>query len=104
MNRPLGRSLVATISIWATLSALPAWAQRQSGVQVTPDGRRTLISKDVNGERWAITRDLDDLTVTGNVFFPAGGDPLFVYCQQTGDAGDDLNFDCFGANKCGPES
>jgi hypothetical protein len=74
--------------------------ERESGIQVTPDEKRVLISKDVEGERWAITRNTDDLTVTGNVFFPEGGDPLFLFCEQTADDGDDLTFDCFGADKC----
>lgn len=74
--------------------------QRQSGIQVTPDEKRTLVSKDVDGARWAITRNADDLTVTGNVFFPEGGDPLFVFCEQTGEDDGTLTFDCFGADKC----
>ncbi len=73
---------------------------RESGLQVTPDDKRTILSKDVGSERWAITRNLSDGSVTGNVFFPEGGDPLFVFCEQTGTSGDDLNFDCFGSDVC----
>jgi len=32
--------------------------------------------------------NLDDYTVAGNVFFPGGGDPQFVWCQLTGIQGD----------------
>lgn len=78
----------------------PAGGVRQSGLQVTPDGKRTLLSKDVGTERWAITRNADDNSVTGNVFFPSGGDPLFVFCDQTGSQGGDLFFECFGADVC----
>jgi len=47
-------------------------AHAQSGLQVTPDGKRTLVNKDVGDERWAIVRSTD--TVSGNVYFPDGGD------------------------------
>jgi hypothetical protein len=70
------------------------------GIQVTPDGKRVLISKDVNGQRWAITQNLDDGTVNGNVFFPGGGDPAFVSCSQTGNDGQQLTFSCYGASNC----
>jgi hypothetical protein len=78
----------------------PCGTSRGSGIQVTPDGKRVLINKDVDDERWAITRNLDDLTVTGNVFFPEGGDPLFLFCEQTGEDGDNLDFSCSGADQC----
>jgi hypothetical protein len=86
----------------------PLVAARPSGLQVTGDGKRTLISKDVGDERWAISRNGDDGSATGNVFFPAGGEPKFVWCGQEGAAGDDLVFSCSGADACrdticGPE-
>jgi hypothetical protein len=79
----------------------PCGGSRGSGIQVTPDEERVLINKDVEAQRWAITRNLDDLTVTGNVFFPGGGDPLFLFCEQLDEVGDDLEFECFGADRCG---
>jgi subtilisin family serine protease len=98
------------IDVFAALNALPAPAS-SSGLQIVPDGSgRTLISKDVNGERWAITRNPDDGTVTGNVFLPAGGAPQFVWCQQTGDDGDpdpytvQIDFACSGADACAASS
>jgi len=86
----------------------PLVAARPSGLQVTGDGKRTLISKDVGDERWAISRNADDGSATGNVFFPAGGEPKFVWCGQEGTTGDDLVFSCSGADACrdticGPE-
>ena len=40
---------IALVAFTATLAAA------QAGVQITRDGKRTLISKDVGAERWAIT-------------------------------------------------
>jgi hypothetical protein len=57
-----------------------ARAERASGIQLTPDGGRYLISKDVGNERWAITYNLTDKTITGNVFSTAGSPPQFVFC------------------------
>ena len=58
-------------------------AQRQSGIQLSPESRRYFINKDVDQERWAITYNLDDKTVTGNVFPLDGGAPTFLSCVIT---------------------
>lgn len=63
-----------------------------SGVQVSPDAKRVLVSKDVGNERWSITRN-DDGTVTGNVFASDGGQPSFVWCEPLDD--DDFDFGDF---------
>ncbi len=75
------RSIRNRITAWTTRAALAtvvvasfasgAFAQG-SGIQQTPDSARYLISKDVGNERWAITYNLDDRTVTGTdpVNFP----------------------------------
>jgi hypothetical protein len=60
-----------------------AHAQRQSGIQLAPKSNRYFISKDVGNERWAITYNLDDKTVTGNVFPLDGGAPTFLTCDIT---------------------
>ena len=73
---------------------------RGSGIQVTPDEKRTLISKEVAGARWAITRNADDGSVTGNVYFPDGGDPLFLYCEETDATDDEVTLSCSGADGC----
>ena len=75
-------------------------AARASGIQVTPDQQGVLVNKDVSDQRWTITRNLDDLTVTGNVFSPGGGDPLFLFCEQQDQVGDDLELRCSGADSC----
>ncbi len=82
------------------LSADLASAARQSGLQFTPDGKRTLISKDVGDERWAITLNQDDGSITGNVFHSDGGPPQFVWCDRTGMSGDTFLFNCKGADAC----
>jgi hypothetical protein len=74
--------------------------ERGSGIQITPDDLGVLVAKDVADQRWSITRNLDDMTVTGNVFFPGGGDPLFLFCEQQGQDGDDLELRCSGADRC----
>jgi hypothetical protein len=94
-----------------------------SGVQVSPDAKRVLVSKDVGNERWSITQN-DDGTVTGNVFALDGGQPSFIWCDpedggsfgdfwddfiddliggDDDDDGDDdeLRYACYGASACG---
>ncbi|MBM4270057.1 MAG: hypothetical protein FJ144_26225 [Deltaproteobacteria bacterium] len=81
-------------------------ARAQSGLQITPDARVTLISKDVGDQRWAIAYDASSGTVTGNVFFPGGGEPAFVFCERIRDDGNredgegDIAFSCSGADAC----
>jgi hypothetical protein len=84
---------------------VPLAASAQSGVRFTPDGKQALISKDVGGERWAISYDFATDTVTGNVFFPAGGEPLFVWCERAGERVglnpiEDVILACFGNDRC----
>ncbi len=80
-----------------------------SGLQITPDGKRTLVSKDVGGDRWSITQNLDDGTVTGNVFPLDGGEPSFVFCQPIGSDGSPdpftelTTYACYGAGSCAGE-
>ena len=78
------------------LVASPALAA--SGLQITPDGSRTLVVKDVGDQRWAIVRSAGD--VSGNVYFPDGGDPQFAYCAQTSSADGNVTFACSGADRC----
>ena len=75
-------ALAAAVSIPSA-----AHAQRESGIQLAPDSNRYFISKDVGSERWAITYNLDDKTVTGNVFPLDGGAPTFLSCQITREIG-----------------
>lgn len=72
-----------------------------AGVQRTPDAaRRSLVSKDVGLERWAITRHPEDGTVTGNVFRSDGGEPAFLWCEEIGRNGSDVSYECSGADRC----
>lgn len=79
---------------------------RESGSQQTPDSRRYLINKDIGSERWAISFNLEDRTVTGNVFKSDGSAPSFVWCRITGEtpapnpADTQYLLDCFGADAC----
>jgi hypothetical protein len=78
---PLGRSLV----LLAAALAVPSGTfgqTRQSSLQVTEGLReRILVSKDVGDDRWAITYDRTDDTVSGNVYPQAGGAPTFFDCS-----------------------
>ncbi len=55
------------------------------------------MNKDVGPERWAITLNRDDGTATGNVFFPGGGEPAFIFCEPLPSPN---AFSCFGAGPC----
>jgi hypothetical protein len=95
-----------TLLLFAWALLLPALAHAQRGVQLTPDQRQILVNKDVGEERWAISLNLDDNTVTGNVYFPSGSDPEFLWCQYLSDNGAadqtrlEIVFSCFGADAC----
>ncbi|HEY2387379.1 MAG TPA: hypothetical protein VGK30_10480 [Candidatus Binatia bacterium] len=97
----------------AVLAARSGAARQQAealpsnkGIQETPDTKHILVSKDVGSDRWAISGNADDGTLSGNVFRGEGSPPAFVWCNQTGD---DLNPDirnriatyaCFGSDAC----
>lgn len=74
---------------------LAGTCEAQSSLVSTPDGRRELISKAVDGERWAITRNPDG-SVTGNVTLP-GGDPAFLWCEERARTDADVEFGCWTA-------
>lgn len=69
---------------------------RESGIQRRPDGKGILVSKDVGGERYAITENLDDGSLTGNVFFTDGRPPVFLFCEALGGNA----YSCSGADRC----
>jgi len=99
----MGRAALA--AILATAFAGTAAAQ-SSGIQQTPDSARYLISKDVGPERWAISYNLNDRTVTGNVFKTDGSAPSFIWCEIVGEAAspnpadNQYTLDCYGADAC----
>lgn len=91
----------------ALVAALASGAAAQSsGIQQTPDSARYLISKDVGAERWAISYNFNDRTVTGNVFKTDGSAPSFIWCKITNEApaanpaDNQYTLDCFGAPAC----
>jgi hypothetical protein len=103
------RSTISVLALTAVaLAAAPhrTHAQVAAGTRTTPDGKRILISKDVGGERWAITVDLVDGTATGNVFSAGGEDPRFVWCERRGDDGSldpsagTIRYFCRGSDRC----
>lgn len=75
---------IPAVAVAILMVATRAEAQRQSGIQRTPDGQRVLVSKDVGGQRYAITLNTADGSVTGNVFSTDGSPPKFISCVQTG--------------------
>jgi hypothetical protein len=87
----------------------PALSHAMSGMQMARDGHRIMINKDVGDERWSMMYDTDDHTVIGNVYFPSGGAPAFVWCMETGDDGNPdrrhaaMTFACYGADACAVE-
>jgi hypothetical protein len=84
----------------AALLCLGAGVAFASALQVTPDGKRTLINKDVDGARWAIAMNEDDDTVTGNVYL-ADGSSQFLFCTPLlTDSREDVKLDCSGAGPC----
>jgi hypothetical protein len=91
----------------ALVAALASGAAAQSsGIQQTPDSARYLISKDVGAERWAISFNLNDKTVTGNVFKTDGSAPSFIWCRIVNEATSpnpadtQYTLDCYGADAC----
>lgn len=109
------RSIDSRFAAWTTRVTLAAAlvaglasaaTAQQSGIQQTPDSARYLISKDVGPERWAISFNLGDKTVTGNVFKTDGSAPSFIWCEIVGEATSPVpadtqyTLDCYGANAC----
>jgi hypothetical protein len=99
--------LVPSLVTLLLLAPPVVWAQsRGSGIQLGPDSARYLISKDVGENRWAISYNLADKTVTGNVFPTDGGEPQFVWCEEISRTGSpdpaavQITLGCFGAPPC----
>lgn len=89
-----------SISVLLAVGLASAVLARDSGVQTSPDGQQVLVNKDVGEERWAIARNLADDTVTGNVFRGVDEVPLFVWCEEVGQDGEDVTLRCSGAEEC----
>ena len=74
----VGFTIISLLGV-ALCQSSPA-AARESGFQGTPDQRRVLVNKDVSSQRYAITLNLYDRTLTGNIFFTDGAAPQFIFC------------------------
>lgn len=122
-RRTPSRRLRASALLAAALSlcaASPALAQAPAGSTLSPDGLSFLVSKDLAGERWAITLGFIPRfdaqggiasytlrSVSGNVFPTDGGPPAFIFCEVTAASQGDLGnpdsvfrLRCFGASPC----
>ena len=86
---------VADVSVPVSFFSVPGDPGRASGAQVAPDGS-ILVSKDIGGNRWAITLDVLSGTLTGNVFASATGDAQFLYCEPLGAA----EWRCLATSSC----
>lgn len=100
LSFPSGPSPAAVSAIEIERVAGGAGTPAPSGVQTSPDGKRHMVSKDIAGERWAIELHEDDLSVAGNVFFPDGREPQFVWCEKLSLDDGILRFSCQGASRC----
>jgi hypothetical protein len=104
----IGRvTALAGLGLASLLLGSEASAQRQSGIQLTPDSRGYLINKFVPpNEQWAIYFNLEDRTAVGNVFKTDGGPPSFVWCEIVGEtpsanpAENQYLMNCKGADAC----
>lgn len=90
----------------------PSQITPDARVVVTYDEREYLVNKAVQNERWTISLakpatagDFSEAPALGNVFFPSGQDPLFLYCRPKGalniykDASQ-IDFRCQGSSAC----
>ena len=96
------RDIEAFDEYWRFLSAQrrSGVGRRASGIQLSPDRRQVLVSKDVGDERWAIGYEEASGALTGNVFRAAGA-PVFLACARTTPpAADPLTFACAAADGC----
>lgn len=97
------RSHTATgfaVAVLCALSLAAGAARAASGLQIAPDHKRTLVSKDIGGQRWSMVYSEDDGTAIGNVYDASGGAPAFVWCRTVATASDAITFECSGADRC----
>lgn len=98
---------IGLLPLVATL-ALPLDAAAYNGFQIGRDGGDSIISRDVQGARWSIVEDRASGILIGNVFFPDGGPPQFVWCEPTSVVENEdpalasYTYDCFGSSTCDP--
>lgn len=108
------------VALLALAPAATCRAQAEAGSTLSPDGLSFLVSKDLAGERWAISLSfiprfdaqggIESYTlrsVSGNVFPTNGGPPSFLFCEPTPGSQGDLSdpsstfrLRCFGSSAC----
>ncbi len=80
------RSFVSSLAVVALL-VCAASAHAKSSIQVTPDGSEILVNKQIGSgntaQQWVITLDIDQDTLTGNVFEASGAAATFFSCDVT---------------------
>ncbi len=95
------RTMLGTTLVLLGLACGVARAGDSSSVQYTRDGVATLVQKDLNGERWAITYTIETGHVTGNVLRD-NGSATFLDCDRTEARNDGTGvFSCYSAERCG---
>lgn len=77
------------------LMAFAAEAAAQSDAALAPDGKFVMVQKNLGTQRWAIVREQQSKTVTGNVF-NSDGSAQFVWCQHRGGT----SYECIGNDGC----
>ena len=72
----------SSILVLVFLVVFTGTAFAKSPVQIAPDTTDTiiLVNKQVGTEQWVISLDLEDETLTGNVFDLSGKPPTFFSC------------------------
>ncbi len=68
-------------------------------LQISDDGARVFVNKDVDGQRYAIAQFTADRTITGNVFVGPDVPPKFIVCDPLGEP-DEHRWQCEVADSC----
>jgi hypothetical protein len=91
--KQIAMGLILKSMLFATFVQYSCLLAGASDLVRTTDGTRTLINKDVNGERWAITYDAVRSSVSGNVTLPDGG-VQFIDCLARDVVGENVPLLC----------
>lgn len=71
---------LASLFVLAAVVLSAGAVHAKSPVQITPDEVQILVNKPVGTEQWVLALDLDNLTLTGNVF-DTQKPPTFFSCD-----------------------
>ncbi len=99
----------ASVAVVALLASAVS-AHAKSAVQVAPDDSAIIVNKTVGTtEQWVLSLNLNDETLSGNVFNTSGAAPTFFFCNVDSPDGfsepadlvdQTLTFDCSIASGC----